>query len=135
MKYSRDGRLTRRILSRLFGKKNARPDEECFQLEAFVVNTMSGCGWDMRHEGDVMRFGEEFGFPIWSFNQPWARWMEGSSEEEHRWAVVEKRNGVAMWAWFQKAMLISEWAPVGEDTPVTKKLVPFKNGFFKTEPL
>ena len=132
MKYSKDGRLGRRVLNRLFGQKNARPDEECFEKEAFVINMMSGCGWDVRDQRDVMQFGRQFGFPFWSNDQPWNKWLLASNPDKGRWVVVEKRGSVPMWTLFEKSMQISEWALVGENSPVTKKLVPFKNGYFKT---
>ena len=82
-----------------------------------------------------MRFGETFGFPIWSDNQPWNMWFAASNPEEDRWCVVEKRDSVPMWSLFQKSMRISEWVTLEEESPVTKRLIPFKNGYFKAVPL
>ena len=145
MKYVGNGRFDRRILNLAFGQKNARPDAECWELEAFVVNTMCGNGWDCKGvlaRLDFIVFCEEFGIRLWPSRvggeyQPtvWPRWLGGSAPEEDKWAVVEKRDGVTMWCWFQKSMQISDWVPLDQDSLVTKKVVPFKNGFFKSVPL
>ena len=49
--------------------------------------------------------------------------------------MFEKREENVVVAWFQKSMLISDWVPVGEPCPFTKKIVPWKNGWFKSVPL
>ena len=40
-----------------------------------------------------------------------------------------------MVAWFKQSMLVSEWMPVDQPCPITKMLVPFKNGFYKSVPI
>ena len=132
VKYAGNGKLSRTNLNTIFGKKTGRPDEECWELDRFVCNTMSGCGWDVRGWEDVLEFMNEFGL----FRQSrWNMWKDGANPDEGMWAVVEKKDGTPRWAWFQKGMRISEWAPLSEDSPVTKKLVPFKNGYFKSVPV
>ena len=135
VKYAGNGRLDRRLLNRCFGQKNARPDAECWDLEAFVVNTMSGCGWDCRSGYDLLMFCKEFDITLYARPNIWFRWFAGSAPKEDKWAVVEKRDGVPMWCWFQKSMMLGEWVTLDQDCVVTKKIVPFKNGFFKTVPL
>ena len=131
VKYAGNGRLDRRVLNRGFGQTNARPDDECWELEALIINTMSGCGWDCKGVYDFLMFSKEFNIP-WSV---WRHVREGSVPTGGKSAVFEKRDGVPMWTWFEKSMQIAEWVAVDQDCPVTKKLVPFKNGFFKTQPL
>ena len=135
VKYARNGRLGRRFLSSVFGKSK-RTDAECWALENFIVNMMSGCGWDCKGPYDLLMFRKEF-LPVMTFRDILQRWFEGSNLEDGdgKWPIVEKHDGTPMWAWFANSMRISEWAPVNEDSPVTMKLVPSKNGFFKSVPL
>ena len=135
VKYARDGTLDRRILNRLFGQKNARPDAECWDLEAFIRNTMSGCGWDMKERQHFWEFCTTFGIQV-AVSPQWRVWFEGSDPEDDKWAVIEKNgDDPARWAWFHKSMMVSEWSPMGDPSPITKKLVPFKNGYFKSVPI
>ena len=130
-KYAGNGRLNRRYLSWLFGKKTGRPDDECWKLERFVHDTLAGNGWRCRGFDDLMDFMRAFGV-----NYPnWPVWLAGSDKDADRWAVMEKQGDVHMWAWFEKSMRIGEWTAMNEDCAVTMRLVPFKNGFFKAEPL
>ena len=137
MKYAGNSRLNRQTLNRVFGRKVGRPDEECFELDAFIVNTMCGCGWDVRDSRDVHMFNMEFG----NSSVDWRRWFAGYSAALERdaklWVVVEKQNGTPVWTWFERGLRVGEWTPIGQDTEVTMRVVPFKEGspYNKTIPM
>ena len=131
VKYAGEGSFSRRDLNWLFGRKTGRPDAECWELEGFVISTMMGNSWDCKCLRDAMDFMNEFGVHVTT----WRRWLAGSDKDADRWAVVEKPDGVPKWTWFEKSMRIGEWTAMHEECAVSMRLVPNKNGFFKTEPL
>ena len=105
--------LGRRMLSRVFGKKVGRPDAECWTLERFVRDTMTGCGWDCRDVHDFWAFNKEFlGFTKpWKIDA-WQRWLETSDPEAGIWCVAEKQDGKSVWAVFTKGLRTTDWTPV-----------------------
>ena len=121
-------RLNRRFLSRMFGKKTARPDAECWALENFLSNTLAGCDVGLLSgrfyiEGpyDVLEFLAKCGVT----NEVLRKWF---AERENGWPVVEKQNGAYVWTWFKNSRQMGHWAPLGEDSPVIYKLVPREDG-------
>ena len=131
MKYSQHGKLNRRDLSKWFDNKSGRSDKECFELEAFIGNVLCGCGWDFKERFDFLKFNAEFGISYVS----WRMWFSESEPESDKWPVVELHDSRPMWTWFQHSMQIGEWTVLNETCKITKKLIPFKNGFFKAEPI
>jgi hypothetical protein len=92
---------------------------------------MSGCGWDLKYFGDLCSFMKEFGVGPVHFRN----WFAAHNEEDPTWVVIEKQSGETVWSWFHKGLQVGEWVPVGEPCPVTKKLIPTKNGYFKVVPI
>ena len=111
MKYSRNNGaiFDRRILSRWFGKKNGRPDAECWELEHFIRNTMCGCGWDIKWWCDVCKFNQEFGV---GYVKRLPEWLAAHQQETEKWAVIEKQEGKTVWAFFTNGIRASEWEDV-----------------------
>ena len=138
-KYAGNYRMTRTILNSIYGKKKGRPDAECIEKDLFAVATISGSGFDFRGRNprfEYYEFHKHFNFKITP--EVWNRLLEqqkSSSHPEDCWPVFEKRDDTVVVAWFEKSMLISEWVPAGQPCPFTKKLVPFKNGYFKSVPI
>ena len=130
MKYAGKGALNRGLLNSLFGRKVRRPDAECWELEGFVANTMSGCGWRLRYVDELLEFDREFDI----LPGKWKSWHENSDPEDGKWVVIEKQDGKAVWTWFHKDLQVGAWVGITEPCPVTKTLVPTKNGYFKTVP-
>ena len=108
MKYSRknDAIFDRRILSRWFGKKNGRPDDEAWELEWFIRNFISGCGWDVKRYGDFAVFNQEFGT---GYIKKLPEWFAANQQETEKWAVIEKQEGKTVWAYFTNGIRASEW--------------------------
>ena len=111
MKYSRNnGALyDRKILSRWFGKKNGRPDDESWKLEWFIRNFISGCGWDVKWYGDFAIFNQEFGV---GYVKRLPEWFAANQQETEKWAVIEKQEGKTVWAYFTNGIRASEWEDV-----------------------
>ena len=153
-KYAGNGVFSRKRLSKIFAKKNARTDAECWELEHFVGNVMSGCGWDLKCWNDYARFCSKNtipGTPVWVPSRPeeykpdegspvWIRWFEQADPKNDKWPVIKgmdcRRSSMdpknePVWTWFQRGMRIADWVPITADCPVTKQLVPFKNGYYK----
>jgi len=124
MKFAGNGRLNRRDLNRFFGKKKARPDEECWRMDAFLVNTMSGCGWDLKWVHDLCLFLKEYNIP----NSKIQSWFAQHDEKDPTWVVVEKQNDKVVWTWFKSSRQLGPWVTLDEDCPVTFKLVPREGG-------
>ena len=122
-KYARDSRLGRRFLNRIFGKVNRRPDEQCWDLEAFIRNVMMGIdlAGDVRHAGDVHRFNMDAGVTP-------AVWQGWFANKENGWPVVEKQGDSYVWTWFQTSRQMGEWVPLGEPCPIVFKLVAREDG-------
>ena len=139
-KFAGKGPLTRGQLNWLFGRKVGRPDKECWALTNFVVNTMSGHGWRMRHISELCEFSKEYGFSQRT-HVMWRKWyaqanhQEGQTVEECAWPVCERRGDAVVWTWFKHSMQVADWVPITDDCPFTKTLVPFKNGYFKAVPI
>jgi hypothetical protein len=137
-KFAGKARLNRRDLSWLFGKKTRRPDKESWDLYEFVCNVMAGHGWRMRGFWEFTEFCKSFGF---GSNTPsiWRKWyaqfQAQPQDGEQCFPVCEKRGDAIVWTWFKNSMRIAEWVPIQEDCPITMKLVPFKNGYFKAVPI
>ena len=139
-KYAGNYLMTRSTLNNIFGKKTKRPDAECIVKDDFAVNTIMGCGFDFRGRNptcDYYDFLKHFNYKITPevWNRLLAQHESAGSDPELCWPVFEKRADNVVVAWFQKSMLISEWVPVDQPCPITKKLVPFKNGYFKAVPI
>ena len=140
-KYAGRGVFSRALLSKIFPKKNKRSDDECWELEHFIGFVMQGCPelGDLKHWADYCKFCAEYSIPAINRrgegSPVWNMWLAQADPMNDKWPVVEKRGGQAVWAWFEKSMQVGEWVPVGEECPVTKRLVPFKNGYFKAVPL
>ena len=47
-KFAGNSRMRRTELNKIYGNKKARPDAECFEKDAFAVNTIMGSGFDFR---------------------------------------------------------------------------------------
>jgi hypothetical protein len=116
----------RRFLSWLFGKQNARPDEECWELEKFVVSTIAG--WDVerpnfyvRHAGEFYACSAKCGLTP----EIWQRWF---TERQNGWAVVEQQRGAYVWTWFQSSRQMGSWVSVREPCPIIYKLVRREDG-------
>ena len=127
-KYSRDSRLGRNYLNRLFGKVNRRPEEQCWELEAFVINVICGIdfGGDVRHAGDVHRFNIEMGTGVGMKTQEiWEHWWEN---RKTGWPVVEKQGDTMVWTWFQSSRQMGDWVPLGQPCPIVYKLVAREDG-------
>ena len=127
-KYSRDCRLGRNYLNRLFGKVVRRPEEQCWELEWFVINVISGIdfGGDVRHAGDVHRFNIEMGTGVGRRTREiWKHWFEN---KETGWPVVEKQDGNMVWTWFKNSRQMGDWVPLGEPCPIVYKLVKREDG-------
>ena len=93
-----------RLVNKMFGKEK-RTKEEVTKLERFVGNLMCGCGWDCKGPMDFLMFRKEF-LPL-SFPAILQQWYEDHGED--RWPVVEKQDGEAVWAWFEKGIRVTEW--------------------------
>ena len=124
-KYANNGAFSRAHLSKMFAKKNKRPDEECWALEHFIANVMTGCGWDLKHWADYCMFCSEFKIPAINRrgegSPVWTAWFEGANPGEDKWPVVEKRGETIVWTWFEKSMQVADWVPIGEACPLTKR--------------
>ena len=139
-KYAGNYRMTRTILNRIFGKKTKRPDAECIEKDNFAVNTIMGCGFDFKGRNPGFEYYEfqkyyEFKITPEVWNRLLAQHKSAGSDPGLCWPIFEKREDNVVVAWFQNSMLISEWIPVDQPCPITKKLVPFKNGYFKSVPI
>ena len=134
VKFAGNSRLTRKDLNKIFGTKVSRPDAECFELDAFVVNFAMGSGRDIKGFWDVLDLNDDYNHTLTP--AVWNSWFEqhtaaGGEDDAKCWPVVENRHGNVVVGWFQRSMLISDWVAIGEPNPFTKKLIPFKNGYFK----
>ena len=129
MKFAGNGRLNRRELNWMYGKKIGRPDEECWRMDAFLVNTMSGCSWDLKYFGDLLVFMKEYGVTPAHFRS----WFALHNEDDPTWVVVEKQNEKVVWTWFKHSRQMGPWVAIGEDCPVTHKLVPCEGGGYTKE--
>ena len=103
--------MVKHVLNKMFGK-GKRSDEECWALEHFLINLMSGCGWDCRSARDFLMFRKDFLPMPPALSQVLQRWFEGNQQDPASWPVVEKRDGEPMWAWFKDNVRVSEWACV-----------------------
>ena len=133
-KFAGNGLLKRGDLNWLFGKKVGRSDKECWALTDFVVNTMAGHGWRMRSLFELFEFCKSYGFVGNRMFRMWyiqANQNEDQTVDERNWPVCEKRGDSVVWTWFQNSMRIADWVPITDECPITKKLVPFKNGYLK----
>ena len=100
-------RLSRRILNGRFGKPAVkRTDEQCWELEHYVRNTMCGNSWDLHGPLELAMFNQEF-----QCGTMWRSWWEERPDAES-WVVIEKQNNVPMWCWFRNFRKSSEWTPV-----------------------
>jgi len=129
MKFAGNARLNRHNLNSAFGKKNKRPDEECFRMDAFLVNTLTGCGLDVKDFYDVFKFMVEYGVTPAHFR----RWFALHDEKDPTWVVVEKQNEKTLWTWFKHSCQVGPWVALDEDCPVTFKLVPREGGGYTKE--
>ena len=121
-------RLDRRFLSRMFGKKNARPDAECWALENFLRDTLAGCDVGLQSGNfyidgpwDVCAFNKTVGMT----RGLWQAWF---ADRENGWPVVEKQNDVYVWTWFKSSRQMGNWVRLEEDCPVIYKLVKREDG-------
>jgi hypothetical protein len=125
VKFAGNGRLKRTHLNHVFGKKVARPDEECWAMERFLVSTVGGCDWnDIRCIGDLGQFMKEFGVTPVHFQ----RWFAQHDEKDPTWVVIEKQDGKPVWTWFKASRQMGPWVAIGEECPLTFKLVKNENG-------
>ena len=129
-KYStRNGcKLNRRDLNRFFGKKVGRPDDECWEMENWLSNTIAGTdvprdNYYVESYLDVFAFMKTCGVTP-AMLQKWF-----AERRIHVWVVIEKQNDDYVWCWFMKSRQISDWKPLGEDSPILYKLVPNESGF------
>ena len=125
VKYAKNCRLGRRFLNRIFGTVNKRPDDDCWELEYFIINTMCGfsSGGDVRHAGDVMRFGIETG----TTNSMWQHWY---NHKDNGWVVVEKQGDAFVWTWFRHSRQLGTWVSLGHSCSLVFELIPHGNGGF-----
>ena len=144
MKFAGNAPLGRRDLNQMFGAVLARPDDQCWELMAFVDNVMAGMGWRVRSHRDVCAFAQEFGVNRFVCFRKWYEQSDhqpGQTVDEKLWPVCEKVEDGGRWTWYKNSMRLAEWVPTTlnmqdwVECPVTKKLVPFKNGYFKAVPL
>ena len=108
VKYNKkNGRsLTRPVLKRVFGTPAVRrSDEECWKLDAYVLNTLCGCGWRLRWPFELTMFNTEH-----SCEHLWQSWWDERPCGES-WVVVEKQNEISMWAWFTHGLRVTPWTP------------------------
>ena len=115
MKFAGNGRINRHNLDWLYGKKNDRPDDECWELEAFLINTMRGCGWDMRGMRDVFCFSKEFGI----HKHHWRKWFIAHNPEDEHWVVVDKQMGETVWTYYKSNRQMGPLVSLDEDCPIT----------------
>ena len=111
MKYSSDNGaiFDRNLLSRWFGQKNKRPDDECWELEHFVRNFVCGCGWDLKYWGDWCDFLQIFGRGVY---KRLPHWFAENKKDNNVWAVIEKQEDLTMEAYFKDGLRDTEWIEV-----------------------
>ena len=114
-------RLSRRTLSAIFGRKNARPNNECWELENFVRDTLAGSDeplasgeFYIQGPGDLYEFNLRCGI----HDVIWQKWF---AERETGWPVVEKQNDAYVWAWFKSNTQLGAWVPLGEDCIIERE--------------
>ena len=114
-KFAGNGRINRHNLNWIYGKKLNRPDDECWELEAFLIDTMCGCSWELKGMHDVFYFGKEFGIT----RHHWRKWFIAHNPEDEHWVVVEKQKGETVWSYFKNFRQTGPWVSLDEDCPIT----------------
>ena len=116
--YAKESYFGRRFLNTMFGRVNKRPDNECREMEKFIIGTISGAefgGRDVRNAYCVFLFNKKTG----TNNEMWRHWFEN---RENGWPVLEKQGDNVMWTWFKSSRQMGGWAKIGEECVITFKL-------------
>ena len=117
--YAKESYFGRRFLNRMFGRVNKRPDEECRELEKFIIGTINGAefggSWRVQDAGVVYTFNYTTG----ADPQMWQHWFE---KRENGWPVLEKQGDNVMWTWFKSSRQMGPWVKIGEECVITFKL-------------
>ena len=100
----------RRMLSKWFGKKNKRPDDECWELEWFIRNTLCGSDWEVKCWGDICDWNQKYGTDYLKRLPEWYAEHKASGS----WPVIETQDDETVWAYFSGGTKVkdSDWAPV-----------------------
>lgn len=123
MKFAGRGRVNRRDLNWLFGKKTGRPDAECWVLEKFLVNTIMGNS-ECKDITDVKIFMHEYGIKP----THWRKWFASHNPDDLYWVVVETQMGETVWTYFKHSRQMGAWVSLDEECVITFKLVPRGGG-------
>ena len=132
--------MNRRLLTTIFGRDPSwpiRPDNVCIELDTFAVEVIMGSGFEFRGRSPTSEFREFHNYydkqitPI-IWNRIFEQYKANDKTLGDCHPVFEFRNKIVSVCWFQRSMEISDWTDIKEPCPITKKLVPFKNGFYKS---
>ena len=112
MKYAGNGIFDRRMLSSLFGKKNRRPDAECWAIEKFVSSAVIGSGFEFKTMRNFAAFARNFAIRIKMLRELYA-------DQKGDRVAFEVDQGRCRYAWFQDgdggtSVQTTEWTTYGE---------------------
>ena len=129
MKFAGNGRINRRDLNWLFGRKIGRPDNECWSFHAFVANTMMANSHVMNNIHDVKIFMNEYGITPTN----WRKWFAEYNPDDEFVVIVDTQIVdkwteytqqiwvVGIWTYFYKGQQIGDWVNLDEDCKCNKE--------------
>ena len=115
-------------LNRIVGKKNSRPENECWEWDKFIVGVIAGSDIAIPKDSFYIQHCDQvhyFNLVCGVTTEVWQYWF---ANKANGWPVIEKQNGTYVWSWFKTSRQMGEWVGIKEPCPIVYQLVRREDG-------